>query len=329
MSEGVPEVPPHYDDALALAKRSPRPARCANVLTGTAGWTDPTLIKSHAFYPRGTSKPEARLKYYAEEFPLVEVDATYYSILDPSVAVRWVAWTGADFVFNIKAHASMTGHPLDLTRLPRELRAQALELSSGTPRLRAGEAPPELVGRLEEGFANFLQPLLDANRLGIVLFQFPPWFEATQGNARQLAGLRERWPELPIAIEFRHGSWLEPGRRERVASLLAEHSYSYVAVDEPFSESRGVPPERMVSNPRLALVRMHGRNTAAWRRRGTTVLERFNYLYSPTELASWLAPVRQLADEAEQVHVVFNNCVRDFAVVNARGFASLLNGVEA
>ena len=51
-----------------------------NVLIGTASWADPSLIKCGAFYPEDMTSPEARLRFYASQFPLVEVDSPYYAI---------------------------------------------------------------------------------------------------------------------------------------------------------------------------------------------------------------------------------------------------------
>jgi uncharacterized protein YecE (DUF72 family) len=83
-----------------------------------------------------------------------------------------------------------------------------------------------------------------------------------------------------------------------------------------------------VTNPALAVVRFHGQNRTGWEQRGASVAQRFNYLYAPEELAAWVLAIRRLADEAEQVHVTFNNCVRDYAVINAKGLVALLTGPE-
>ena len=50
------------------------------VLVGTASWSDKSLVASKKFYPKGVSTPEGRLRYYATQFPLVEVDSSYYGI---------------------------------------------------------------------------------------------------------------------------------------------------------------------------------------------------------------------------------------------------------
>jgi uncharacterized protein YecE (DUF72 family) len=71
-------------------------------------------------------------------------------------------------------------------------------------------------------------------------------------------------------------------------------------------------------------VRFHGQNAAGWSKPGATVAERYNYLYADRELSAWAELVRSLSTQAEEVHAVFNNCVRNFAVLNAKGLAALL-----
>lgn len=311
------------DAAVALSALAPAPARFDRVLVGTAGWTDPTLLKT-GFYPRHARDPAGRLAYYATQFGLVEVDATYYTLLARETAGRWNTAVPSDFCFDVKAHAALTGHPIDVSKLPKELKSEYAELGA---RVYRDRAPRELVLEIERRFVESLGPLVESGRLRSVLCQFPPWFGATRGNARFIEALRERFPDLPLSVEFRNPSWLEGDRAERVFDLLAHNRLSYVCVDEPHAGRRGVPPIVRVTNPELAVVRMHGQNRDGWERRGATVVERFNYLYSPEELTAWLPSVRRLAAEARSVHVVFNNCVRDYAVVNAKGLAALLAAV--
>jgi len=312
--------PERYAEAAALAERAPERATVGRVRTGTAGWTDRTLVSSGLFYPKASMSAQARLSHYAGHFNLVEVDATYYSLLPPVTAEHWVEWTGPGFVFDVKAHPVLTGHPIDLTRLPRDL---AERLPDDKRRMYADRMPPGIAGELEARFRALVEPLRSAGRLGCVMLQFPPWFSATRGNARRIEEVAERWSDVPLSVEFRHRSWMAEDRRERVFALLRRHRLSYVCVDEPDTSIGGVPPIVAVTRPELSLVRFHGQNAGAWRK-GRSVHERFNYLYSPEELRAWVEPVRRLASEAESVHAVFNNCVRNYAVVGAQGLAALL-----
>jgi len=318
-----PETAERYREAQRLACDAPLPARVANIRFGTAGWTDSSLIKSRAFYPKGANKPEARLTFYAQQFAMVEVDASYYSILAPSLSERWLTWTPDHFCFNVKAHSSLTGHPIDLTRLPKSLHACIPALLSDERRAYAKDLPAELVEQMWAGFESFVMPLQVAGRLGCVMLQFPPWFVATKGNARQLELLAERFSGFRLSVEFRHPSWLEVSRRQRVFALLTRLKMCYVAVDEPDVRGGGVPPLVEVTNPELALFRFHGQHVGGWRK-GASVAERFNYLYAPSELAPWVHKTIRAARGADQVHAIFNNCVRDFAVLGAKDLAALV-----
>lgn len=310
--------------ATALADSASLPAISDNVVFGTAGWTDKTLISSGLFYPRGTSSPEARLKHYASHFSLVEVDSTYYTLLPLDVAARWTEWTPASFCFDVKAHPIVTGHPVETERLPADLRA-ALEQAGFHGRVYPDKMPSELAAEIERRFRDLCEVVLAAGKLGCVMVQFPPWFSATRGNARRIEALAERWSGVPLSIELRNKGWFAPERSRRLFDLLRAHRLSYVCVDEPDVERGGVPAVIEVTNPELSLVRFHGHNRPGWTKKDATVHERFGYLYAPDELAAWVAPVQKLSRESKRVHAIFNNCVRNFAVLGAKGLSVLLS----
>jgi uncharacterized protein YecE (DUF72 family) len=324
--QGIPEPDPEKLAAIeALAQSAPEPAEVGNVRLGTAGWTDKTLIQSGRFYPPKSSSAQARLEHYAKHFPLVEVDATYYALLPPETAERWLHWTPESFVFDVKAHPILTGHPIEIARLPKEL-VRELEAAGHSGRIYRERIPAEIGDEIEARFRRLIEPLQGAGRLGCVMLQFPPWFTATRKNARRIEELGERWQGVPLSVEFRHRSWLLPERRERVLELLRARRMSYVVVDEPDVAAGGVPPLVAVTNPELSLVRFHGQNLAGWSKQRATVHERFDYLYGPEELRAWLAPVSELSRQSRQVHAIFNNCVRNYAVVDAKGLAALIGG---
>jgi uncharacterized protein YecE (DUF72 family) len=320
----IPEPDPEKMAAIeALAASAPEPANVGNVRLGTAGWTDKTLIQSGRFYPKKSLSPEERLKHYAQHFSLVEVDATYYTLLPPEVAEHWLTWTPETFVFNVKAHPVLTGHPIDSARLPSDLR-QALEAAGHSGRVYRERIAPEIGDEIEARFRLALEPLVESGRLGCVMLQFPPWFISTRGHARQIEALAERFAGVRLSVEFRHKSWLLSERRERVLDLLRKNAISYVCVDEPDVAKGGVPPLITVTNPELSLIRFHGHNLGGWTKKGASVHERFDYLYGPEELQAWVEPVKRLSRDSGEVHAIFNNCVRNYAVVDAKGLAVLL-----
>ncbi len=318
----VPD-PELYAAAERLAQQEQGIATSGHVYAGTAGWTDRTLIKDGRFYPRSNLSPAERLSFYAQHFALVEVDATYYTLVSAELTRRWAEATPSGFRFDVKAHPVFTGHPLDIRRLPPDIRQ-----SLGDPerhRIYPERVPSDVRTELEQRFVLSLEPLIEQGKLASVLLQFPPWFHATRGNARRIERLAEQFGErLPLSVEFRHPSWLSDERRTRVLELLKQHGMSYVCVDEPHTSTSGVPPVIAVTNSKLSILRFHGQNVSGWQRRGASVEERFNYLYSPTQLERWLPAVRRLSEQAEEVHTVFNNCVRNYAVLNAKGLAVLL-----
>ncbi len=298
----------------------------ARILVGSCSWTDPTLIACGRFYPPGVTSAEARLRHYAGKFDIVEVDSTYYA--PPSVrnSELWVARTPDDFVFDVKAFAWLTHHAATPDRLPDWLRDRLPDDLRGKRSVYArdvGERELELVWRLHR---EALAPLVEAGKLGAVLFQFPPWFIRSHDNRDYLRSLPERLPGWPLAVEFRGGGWLEDESVAATLRLLEEAGLAYVAVDEPQGFPNSTPPLVAATAP-LAVVRLHGRNADTWESRTGAASDRFKYLYSDAELAEWVPHVRELAARAPAVHVLFNNNYEDWGMQNARRMAHLL-GVE-
>jgi uncharacterized protein YecE (DUF72 family) len=285
---------------------------------GTASWTDPTLINSDTFYPPSVKTPEDRLRFYAEQFDSVEVDATYYALLAERNAELWVERTPADFTFHIKAFALLTTHGADIKRLPKAIKD--LLTPEELSKTRLATARPPVRDLAFQMFNSALEPLRAAGKLGWLVFQFPPWFTATRGNAEYIEECRRRLPNEHLAIEFRHASWLLEERRERTLDLLRRLRSAYVIVDEPQVKD-AVPP---VCSPTTdeAYVRFHGHNAEAWTKKGIAVAERYKYLYSERELADWAQRLRGLG--ARTVNVVFNNCYANFGVMNATTMKQLL-----
>lgn len=307
---------------------APGPARVriggTDVLFGTAGWTDKTLTAPGVFYPNGATSAEARLRYYASRFPLVEVDSTYYALPARRMAELWAERTPADFRFDVKAFALMTGHATELDRLPREIQDALPPALVEVKRAYPKDLPREVRSEVWRWFADALTPLHEAGKLGAVFLQYPPWVQPSEHAAPMLERARERLGELPIAVEFRHRDWMSPTWRERILGVLRELGMSYVIVDAPQGMASSMPPDVEIPTRRLAVVRMHGRRADTWERRGAPVLERFRYLYEREELVPWARRVAEMAGQAEQVHVVFNNCYGNYGTTNALEMAGLM-----
>lgn len=294
------------------------------VLIGTCSWTDPTLLESNRFYPGWAHSAEARLRYYASQFGLVEVDSSYYAMPAEKTSQLWVERTREKFIFDIKAFRFFTQHPTPLAALPGDIR-QALPLDvKRKATIYQRDMPVELAGELWRRFERALLPLDSAGKLGVVLFQFPPWFYPGEPQADYILSCQERLPQYRIAIEFRHDSWLNEKNRDWTLGFLHDNNLPFVCVDEPQGFSSSVPPV-IEATADLSLVRFHGRNREMWEKKGASVTERFNYLYSQEELKEWVPRIKELASKTRQLHILFNNCYQDKAVVNAKQIRLMLD----
>ncbi|MFE9771048.1 DUF72 domain-containing protein [Streptomyces sp. NPDC005931] len=279
-----------------------------DILVGTCSWTDRALVGS-GWYPVGARDAEGRLRYYAGRFPVVEVDASYYALPSERNSRLWVERTPDGFVFDVKAFSLLTGHPTRGAVMP--------------PGLPADAGDPGVLDEVWARFAEGIGPLRRSGRLGSVLFQFPPWLGAGARGERFVEECAARARGWPLAVEFRHPSWWEEGRREATRALLARCGTAAVAVDMVQTLPSSIPPVTPVTSSRLSVVRFHGRS-AAW---GTGSKEdRFRYAYGEDELAEWVPRLRALAERVEQVHVLFNNCCGDAAVRAAERMSRLLDG---
>jgi uncharacterized protein YecE (DUF72 family) len=282
-----------------------------NVLVGTCSWTDRALVGS-GWYPTGWRDAEGRLRYYAERFPVVEVDASYYALPGERNSRLWVERTPDGFVFDVKAFSLLTGHPTRAAVMP-----DGLPPNAGDPAV------------LDEVWARFtagIEPLRAAGRLGAVLFQFPPRLRPGPRAEAFLEECAVRTSGWPVAVELRHPEWWQEGQRDLTRALLARLGFAAVAVDMTQTLASSIPPVTPVTSPRLSVVRFHGRSTA-W---GTGSKEdRFRHDYSAAELAEWVPRLQSLAGQVDELHVLFNNCCADAAVRAAETMSRLLTAPRA
>jgi uncharacterized protein YecE (DUF72 family) len=293
------------------------------ILVGITSWTEKTLVESGLFYPPDVKTPEDRLRFYAGQFPVVEVDSSYYALPSARNAVLWAERTPAGFVFDVKAFRLLTQHQTPPSALPKDIRDAIGPVAKAN--LYRKDLPPELLDEVWARFLAAVRPLDAAGRLGTVLFQFPPWFVHRPDHIDYLAECVERMAGLPVAAEFRNRSWLDGRHRDAVLAAERRLGISHVVVDEPQGSSASIPAVWEATNPDLAVVRLHGRNAASWQARGlASAAERFEYLYEEDELRGLAAPIRELAGRAAHVHALFNNCYRDYATRNAGQLAAML-----
>lgn len=293
------------------------------ILIGTASWTDPTLVETDSFYPSTEMTADARLRYYAEHFPLVEIDSTYYGPPSQQVATLWANRTPADFRFDVKAYRLLTQHPTPPASLWKDLRTSLSEELQTKRNLYARDLSDELLDEAFRRFGEGLQPLQQAGKLGVILFQLPPYVFPSRPTFSYLAKAAERLAGFSIGVEFRNSRFMDDQHREATLGFLGEHRLTYVCVDEPQGFRSSVPPIA-AATATIAEVRFHGRNALTWEARGLTPAERFRHEYSAGELAEWVPKVRALIEDAQEVHLVFNNCYGDLGIRGGRLLADLL-----
>ena len=285
------------------------------VLVGTASWTDKSLLQS-GWYPKGADSAEERLRFYAEQFPLVEVDSTYYFPPSEKNSELWVERTPKTFTFNIKAFSLLTQHPTKPQALYEDLRVK-----TDKKNLYLDDLEQHAVDEVWERFLSALEPLHSAGKLGVLLFQFPHWFPISKRNKQYILECAKRASPLRICVEFRQPTWMTEDNRQETLEFLEGHDLAYVCVDMPQGFKSSVPPV-VAATSDLAVVRFHGHNRDEWE--SGSVQKRFAYLYSTKELKEWAPRVKELASDTRETHVLMNNCYRDYAQRNAKELADVL-----
>jgi uncharacterized protein YecE (DUF72 family) len=293
------------------------------ILIGTASWTDKSLVQS-GWYPKDASSADARLRFYTTQFPLVEVDSTYYFLPSEKNSELWRERSPDGFTFNIKAFSLLTQHPTKPQALKEFVREGDIE----------GEKKNLYISDLDEGvrdnvweaFRAGLEPLRAAGKLGLLLFQFPQWFPVGKRNRDYIIECAARAAPDRICVEFRNKTWMSERNREHTVDFLEGHGLPYVCVDMPQGFVSSLPPVAEATAD-VAVVRFHGRNSAEWE--SGSVQRRFKYRYSEAELKEWVPRVVGLSERTEETHVLMNNCYRDYAQRNAAEMADVLRAVDA
>ena len=271
----------------------------APVRIGTCSFADEALVTY--WYPPGLP-PRERLGWYAEHFSTVEIDSTYYRVPDAKMVEGWSSRTPEGFMLHIKAFGLMTRHPVRLEQVPPDLR-------DGLPvddRGRVDRPSRELRAEVFRAFLEALEPLRAAGKLGGILFQMPPYVTWKPSSLSYLEWAREQVGDDAFLFEPRHRSWYEEGVRADLLRFLEERRMTWVVVDAPKTGAANVPDTLVAVTTPIAYVRFHGRNAATWNVRGGSAAQRFDHLYSESELREWVPNLRRLSDEAEEAYAYFN-----------------------
>src|SRR5688500_8071232 len=218
----------------------------------------------------------------------------------------------------------MTGQPSEVSRLPKDLKDALPPALARCQRIYSIDLPSELQHAVWAAFLDSITPLRAAGKLGAILMQYPKWVSPSRDNARLIASAAERLQGWSVAVELRNRDWFADATRTKTLDFLRRRGLSYVVVDSPPGFESSVPAVPVVTNPALAVIRFHGRNVDTWEAKVTQVSDRFRYLYDEQQIAEWLPAITAVSEQAEEVHLVFNNCYGNYGTTNALETAGLL-----
>ena len=278
----------------------------SRILVGTASWSDPGFV-AH-WYPKKMPAAE-RLPWYAQHFEMVEVNSSFYSVPDLRMVERWIRSTPEEFVFNLKLHQLLSRHSTALKLLPPELQRRAEVDGKGKVLLS-----PDVEEAMAEEIKRVASRLRDTGKLGVLLLQLSPAFSPRKHSLGELDPLLKMLRGFRLAVEFRNRNWAETDRLPELLKFMRAHSTALVSVDAPAKAHFTIMPSELdeITDKRTAYLRLHGRDPHAYIT-GKTVAERFNYDYSDAEIEEVAERSKRLAQEAEEVHVIFNNNYADYA----------------
>jgi uncharacterized protein YecE (DUF72 family) len=286
------------------------------ILVGTSSWADPGFVRD--WYPEGM-KPADRLPWYAERFRGVELNSSFYAVPEVGTVERWARATPEDFTFDVKLHRLLSRHSAGLDSLPPDLRDGART----TPRGRV-ELTPELESALTGAVLEAIEPLERAGKLGGFLLQLTPAFSPKRNELVELEPLVSAFAPRRLAVELRNRRWVDDERMSDTLEWFDDQGVTFVCVDAPPGDATPIMPSvDAVTRDDLAYLRIHGRDTQGYLN-GKSVAERFGWVYGDDELEEIAQRARGMAEDAEEVHVFFNNNRDDDAPTAARRFRALL-----
>ncbi|HWB97819.1 MAG TPA: DUF72 domain-containing protein [Bryobacteraceae bacterium] len=247
---------------------------------GPAGWKYKDW--EGVVYPKPAPRGFDPLAYIAEYFTTVEINTSYYGPPQPATARKWV----------------------DSVSLNPDFRFTAKLLHSFTHERK----PPSTD---ERDFKAGIAPIVEAQRLGAILIQFPWSFKNDTENREYLWRLHAQFREYPLVVEVRHASWIT----DDVLDTFAALGLGFCNIDQPIVH-RSVKPSAQTTSS-VGYVRLHGRNYRAWFSHRADVRDRYDHLYSPNELEPWADRVQSIAEDTEETYAITNNHNLGKAVVNA------------
>ena len=237
--------PQSADQPIASTSNFDVKALRGRLVHGTCGWAAKSQILS--FYTKDeASTGERRLPRYAERFGCVEVDSTTYAIPQREIVQKWVDATPEGFSFIVKAFGAFCASSVDARNLPRDVREMC-----GTPsgRVRYASMQPRAKDALWERFNVALAPIIDAGKLGCVVFQFHLSQPPSESLRAHVLDCQARLSGARVAVEFRNRDWITGSIGDETVCWAKENDLLLVAADEleheTFQRDReqsGLPP---------------------------------------------------------------------------------------
>ena len=259
-----------------------------DISVGPAGWSYADW--RGRVYPEGAGTKFDTLALVAKYFNTAEINSSFYYPPKPDTARSWLQRVAhnPNFIFTAKLHKVFT-HKRD-----------------------------KLTSKDEGAFREGINPLMEAEKLGAVLIQFPWSFKNDREERTYLNQLCGRFKDYPLVVELRHESWNHP----RILQTLEDRGVGLCDIDQPLFANSIKPSAEVTSL--VGYIRLHGRNYHNWFREEANVMERYDYLYSRDELEPWVERIKQVADKAKQTYVITNNHARGKSLVNAFEVLALL-----
>ena len=287
------------------------------IVVGTSSWADPGFVAE--WYPEGLPDRD-RLPWYAERFDGVEVNATYYAVPGAATVRRWAEVTPKAFTFDVKLHQSLSRHSAEVGSLPRALRDDVDTTPRGRVRPNA-----DLDRALCKAYKKAMRPLADAGKLSSYLLQLSPAFKPPS----------KRLEELDVIIEA-----LAPTSRSPSSSATARGCTRSAATRRSAGCAIAAPCSSGSTRRRASRRRCCRRSTrsptprsptcactAATRAGGSGAGRSPSASATATtreELEELAQRAEALAEEADEVRVMFNNNRGDDAPAGAAQMKDLL-----
>jgi uncharacterized protein YecE (DUF72 family) len=261
-----------------------------NIYIGPAGWSYPDW--KGIVYPVSQPAQFNECKYLAQFFDTIEINSTFYRIPYPVVVKKWVENAAANPRFRF-----------------------CVKLWQGFTHTRQNYSDKDVAG-----FCAAIDPLYNADRLGALLIQFPWSFKNTPESMDYLIHLAAIFEKYPRVVELRHSSWLTP----EVMTAFRDHQIGFANIDQPVI-GQSIPLTHHLT-AEVGYLRLHGRNYQNWFKESAGRDARYNYLYSGSEMDSWIKDIQEMAQDAQSFFVVFNNHFKGQAIVNSFQLIAKLTG---